>query len=201
MKTQILLLIAIILLPQFSNAQEKELFTLNKSSLIVYGTSSLHDWDMKAQDVSCSTATEFQNNSLKSIESINFKCKSNSLLSEHSLMDSKAHDALKAKKFPEIIFKLDASEIVNSSTTDFNGFLMGTLTLAGVAKKIKVPVNGLLSSTNTFNAKGELSFRMSDFKIDPPTAMFGTITTGDEIKIVYDFVFTKEESQAITENK
>jgi hypothetical protein len=32
---------------------------------------------------------------------------------------------------------------------------------------------------------------LSNFNIDPPTAMFGTITTGDEVNIKFQAVFNK----------
>jgi hypothetical protein len=32
---------------------------------------------------------------------------------------------------------------------------------------------------------------MSEFKVDPPTAMFGTITTGDQVTIKFTSTFNK----------
>ena len=32
---------------------------------------------------------------------------------------------------------------------------------------------------------------MTEFKVDPPTAMFGTITTGDEVNVKFQAVYTK----------
>ncbi|MFB6317800.1 YceI family protein [Saccharicrinis sp. FJH54] len=200
MRTKLFLSALCFVLPLMVSAQQKETFKLDKSNLLVKGTSSLHDWEMEAKDVSCYTATEFENNELKTFESISFVCKSNSLKSEHSMMDDKAYDALKVKKHPEIIFKLDASSIKNNTDRDFDGLLKGTLTLSGVSKKIEVPVTGTLSSSNQFEAKGSLSLKMSDYDIDPPTAMFGTITTGDKITVEYDFIFTKTSSPVLSEN-
>ena len=34
-------------------------------------------------------------------------------------------------------------------------------------------------------------FKMTDYKVDPPTAMLGTITTGDAVTITLKTVFTK----------
>ncbi|MFC0875735.1 YceI family protein [Saccharicrinis sp. FJH2] len=200
MRTKHFLIGLSLMLPLIVSAQQKETFKLDKSNLLIKGTSSLHDWEMEAKDVTCFTATEFENNELKAFESINFVCKSNSLKSDHSMMDDKAHDALKAKKHPNIMFKLDASSIKNNSSDKFDGTLNGTLSLSGVSKKINVPVSGIMNSNNQFEAKGSLKLKMSDYNIDAPTAMFGTITTGDVITIEYDFIFTKTESQVLSEN-
>ena len=201
MRTKLLLFAISLMLPLLVSAQQKETFKLDKSNLLIKGTSSLHDWEMQAKDVTCFTSTEFLNQELKSFESINFVCKSNSLKSEHSMMDDKAYDALKTKKHPNIVFKLDASSIKSNAGDKFNGVLKGTLTLSGVSKKIEVPVTGTVDNNNQFEANGSLSLNMSDYNIDAPTAMFGTITTGDKITIEYDFIFTKTSSQVLTENK
>ena len=35
---------------------------------------------------------------------------------------------------------------------------------------------------------GSVSMKMSEFGIEPPTAMFGTLTTGDEVTIEFNFL-------------
>ena len=40
-------------------------------------------------------------------------------------------------------------------------------------------------SDNKITLVGENKFKMTDFNIDPPKALFGTITTGDDINIKF----------------
>ena len=47
-------------------------------------------------------------------------------------------------------------------------------------------MNGL---DNKVVLKGEKTFKMTEFKIDPPKALLGTITTGDEITIKFNTIF------------
>jgi polyisoprenoid-binding protein YceI len=44
-------------------------------------------------------------------------------------------------------------------------------------------------SGNAFTVKGTTDFRLTDFQIDPPTALMGTIKTGDEVTIEFKATF------------
>ena len=67
---------------------------------------------------------------------------------------------------------------------------MGNLTIAGATKPLEIIFDAKVSS-NKIVLSGSKSLKMTDFKIDPPKAMFGTITTGDEVIIKFETVFTK----------
>lgn len=50
------------------------------------------------------------------------------------------------------------------------------------------------NTTSEMHLIGELpilGFKMSDFNIEPPTAMFETFRTGDEVTIKYDILLHK----------
>jgi len=165
-------------------------FTLNNdnSKLSVFGTSSLHDWEVVAEEQSGSITVE-NTSETASINALNFKVIAESLKSGKSGMDKNAYKALNTKQFESIDFKLTK---VNSITPQGNGVYTvkstGDLTIAGTTNAIQL--NFTLSLTDS-NAKlvGSYTFNMTQFKIDPPTAMFGTITTGDELKIEFNTVF------------
>lgn len=38
--------------------------------------------------------------------------------------------------------------------------------------------------------QGSKSLKLADFQVEPPTAMFGQIVTGDEISVVLDLYFS-----------
>jgi polyisoprenoid-binding protein YceI len=60
----------------------------------------------------------------------------------------------------------------------------GALTIGGVTKIVTMNVQADASSGVSFS--GDITFKMSVFEIDPPTAVFGTIKTGDEITIKFN---------------
>jgi hypothetical protein len=45
-------------------------------------------------------------------------------------------------------------------------------------------------ASNMVALEGEKTFNMTDYAIEPPKALFGTITTGDEITIKFKSIFT-----------
>ena len=60
----------------------------------------------------------------------------------------------------------------------------GNLTISGVKKSVLLEFSlSIVGSKITLI--GEKKIKMADFKIDPPTALLGTITTGDDITIKF----------------
>jgi polyisoprenoid-binding protein YceI len=157
------------------------------SKLSVFGTSSLHDWEVVAEEQSGKIILE-NTGETPSISSLNFKVIAESLESGKSGMNKNTYKALNTDKYKTIDFKLTK---VNAITANGNGVYnvksTGNLTIAGTTNSI--PLNFTLTLTdNNAKLKGSYTFKMTQFKIDPPTAMFGTITTGDELKIDFNTV-------------
>lgn len=155
------------------------------SSVLVKGTSSLHDWEMKAEKISGAfTVTEDQN--LAQLISGNVIIDAGSLKSEHSLMNKKAYEALKQKSYPRIEAKL-----LHVEQNQNAGNVQMELTIAGKSRQItedfqfKDPGNGKIEIS------GVLNLKMSDFGVEPPVALMGTIKTGNEVKIEYHFMYLK----------
>ncbi|MEQ8237672.1 MAG: YceI family protein [Cyclobacteriaceae bacterium] len=150
----------------------------SQSKVTILGTSSIHDWESTVGEFDFSAKME--GDTLKSIEGF---LKTKSIESGKSIMNSKTYDALEAESFPKIIFTSDF--LVRDGNT-FEG--SGKVQIAGKEKIIPMKVNFDAAKPMVFT--GEVPLRMTDFGIDPPTAMFGTMTTGDEIKIQYKISMT-----------
>ena len=61
----------------------------------------------------------------------------------------------------------------------------GYLTIAGATNKIDMYVQGKVGSDGGVTFSGAKKIKMTDYKIKPPTALMGTLTTGDEVEIVF----------------
>ncbi|UII25601.1 YceI family protein [Fulvivirga maritima] len=158
----------------------------NKASKVeVLGTSTLHDWEMTAEEVSGKANLEVSGSNV-TVNSLSIDVKAESLKSGKSSMDKNGYEALKTDDYPTIkyVFKSVKSTSGNQLTTT------GTLTLAGVSKTITMPVTAQVSG-NTVTFKGKYTFNMTAFKIEPPTALMGTITTGDEVTVEFNVQYTK----------
>ena len=157
----------------------------NKTSkLEVFGTSTLHDWEIKAETVSGKADLTVDGANV-TINSLYFQLKGETLKSGKSSMDKNTYEALKTDDHPWIKYQLKTAKAEGGklSTT-------GTLTIAGASKQVQMTVTPTVEG-NKVSFKGKITFKMSDFKIDPPTALMGTIKTGDEVTISFDVQYTK----------
>lgn len=172
--------LAIILLTSSFFNQEIKLINA-ESKLLIQGTSTIHDWESVVETYSITG--NLQNENLIDVRVV---VKSKSIKSGKSIMDDKTYDALKEEKFPEIIFKSTSLSIQESKITGF-----GTLEIAGVSKQKTIEVIIVNQTATELKVKGTVKFKMSEFGIEPPTAMFGSIKTGDEVSITYELMFKK----------
>jgi polyisoprenoid-binding protein YceI len=170
------------------NAQNIYISNVSKSDLVVNGTSSLHNWHMKSENFECSVKAINEKNKIV-IEDVNFSCNSTSLKSESSLMDKKAWDALKANNFKTILFKSLKTTELNLKNNKIEGNLDGDLIMTGEKKRISLPFEGEIDEDGNLKLWGDVKVKMSDFGIEPPTALMGSIRTGDEINIEFNLSF------------
>jgi polyisoprenoid-binding protein YceI len=185
-----LIIISLILSVLDVNAQNLYQANVLKSDLKVNGTSTLHDWHMDTENFECVIKALNEDNKLL-IQKVNFSCNSNSLKSENSLMDKKAWDALKSKDFKTIQFQTNEPVEIKLQDRMVEGNLVGELIMSGQKRIINVPFKGEVDETGNLKFSGMVSVKMSEFGIEAPTALMGTIKTGDEIKIVFDLNFNQ----------
>ncbi len=159
------------------------------SSVTVTGTSTLHDWEMTAKSVTANMTVDKNGSSINKISNVYFAAKSDNIVGESSIMNGKAQDALKAEKYPMITFRMESVNSLVSNGGKLTGSLTGDVTIAGVSRNISLPFEGTVAG-NTIKVTGSKSLKMSDFNVTPPTAMLGTLKTGDEIKINFKLEFT-----------
>lgn len=178
-------------------AQEFYKVHSNSSKLIITGTSSLHDWEMEATDFNAETLIKLNDNAVSEINRIEFKSPVSGLKSGKRIMDSKTLEALKEKKFPEIKFSLGNTGEVNFAGEKAN--LTGLLTIAGKTKEVKLAVNFDVQNNQRFLVSGNVPLKMSDFGVEPPTALMGTVKTDDELVVSFNLEFQKSNDQ-FTEN-
>jgi len=124
------------------------------------------------------------------VESAMLKVTSKMIKSKKSsIMDRLMYDALKVKQHEHVVFDLTSVESVTANGAD--GFTMetrGNLTLAGQTKQIAMTVMGTMQADGTVVFTGSHTMLMSDYKIKPPTAMFGALHTGDEVVVHAELV-------------
>lgn len=167
-----------------TTAQVQYKLDSKNSSILVKGTSTIHDWEMNVK-APTSSFTLQEDQSLERLTSGSFTVGVASIESDKNIMNKKAWEALKEKKFPQIKAKLlQVSQNGNSGTVQME------LTIAGKTQKIADDFK-LTNGSGKILVEGILDLKMTDFGVEPPTAMMGTIKTGNEIKVEYKLVYNK----------
>jgi polyisoprenoid-binding protein YceI len=152
-----------------------------KSKVIIEGTSNVHDWEMNAENPK--SRLELTSESEKDVASVSFEVPVKSMKSGKGRMDKNTYEALKEEDHDKIIFK--STEIENE-----NGkyFVAGDLNIAGVSKKVRIPFK-LSKNENTLNLTLAYEINMLDYKVEPPTALFGTIKTGEKVNVKINLIY------------
>jgi len=187
-------LFILILTTQISVAQT---FKVNNSAskMEVLGTSNIHDWEILAKDFQGTINLELENGQLVKISQLDFSVIAESLESGKGGMDNNTYKALNTDKYKTIIYKLvKVNNIDCTSKSQCKITTSGYLTIAGTKKPIDITFDSKISDGNIV-LSGNKAIKMSNFNIDAPTALFGTITTGDEVNIKFEAVFTKNQSK------
>jgi polyisoprenoid-binding protein YceI len=151
-----------------------------KPELKVIGGSTLHDWEMVASTASGKAQITLDNQNIQAISLAEVTMKTTALKSGKDQMDEIAYKALKAEKNPNISFKLISFKSLGGNRSS----VTGNLTIAGTTKPVTFEMQSLVKG-QIVELKGETTFKMTDFQVTPPTAMFGTIKTDDNIKISF----------------
>lgn len=179
------------------NALAQEIIQVKSYSLKVQGTSSLHDWESNVEQLDCKGSFTVSNNSLTEVKNIVINIPVTSIKSpKGKLMDNKTYDAFRFEKNPRISFVMTGCKIQEAK-----GVLiaMGSLSMAGVTRQTDLSLNYKVLPDGDLRITGSNKLTMTDFKMEPPTAMMGTIKVGDEVLVTFDLTIT--HGTALTKNK
>jgi polyisoprenoid-binding protein YceI len=188
------LMVALIFACFVSSAQT-QYKVLPASKVEVSGTSTLSNWIVRSEELSgeilFAPSAKSVNGSRAAqgtISRATVTLDVSSMKSEKGeTMDNKMYNALKKDSYPAIMFSLQrAMQLTGAATVA----AVGEITLAGVTKPIIFDLN-MDVANDTFHFHGQKSLKLSDFQIEPPTAMFGQIETGDDITVIVDVSFGK----------
>lgn len=194
-----LLITLLLSLNQISTAQSSGIqLTLESGhEMVIDGTSNIRDWDASAKTIKPTfVMKEFDMNNLSSLsaehfETLELSIPVNDIEAGSGKLTSNIHKYLKGKDHPNITFNLTSidSVTVNGNSATINA--SGVINAAGIDNETSMTVNATFENGSvTFS--GTQPLLMTDFNIDPPTALFGTIRAKDEIDIIYSLTFSSD---------
>lgn len=185
-------LIVIIFSGIFSLAAGQNAYRLMSFSMSVKGSSNLHDWESKVTEVRASGTFTADATSLNSLQALTVEIPAKSIKSTHgSIMDNKTYDALKASSYPYISLKMNSVSKLEQKTDGAHITASCNLTIAGVTNRVDIFAKGKVNPDGSIRFAGSKKIKMTDYKLKPPTALLGTLTTGDEVEIVFSLTLKK----------
>ena len=186
MKTiKVLLAVTLTYIFSFGFAQQTVELS-DESTMQVTGTSTLHDWEAKVNEMSAKGNFQLNGNEIEKVGSFSLNVTTRSLESGKNAMDKNIYEALKEDSHPYIEFQLkNVKSVTNNMVT-----AVGDLTIAGNTKEIELQSDYKINN-NTVTLTGNKEIDMTEWNIDPPTAMFGTIKTGEKVTIEYNLILNQ----------
>jgi len=169
-----------------------------ESTMSVIGTSTLHDWTSTVtkvsgyMDLDQKIASKGALKKGDEILAVKIIVPAKSIISARgATMDKKTYDALKAEQFPDIIFEFSKMKVADVIDGKINVVAKGNLTIAGKTNAVEIPVIGKVNSASQMVFSGSHKLNMKNYDMEPPSAMFGQIVTGEEVEIKFELIFNK----------
>lgn len=186
-----------LLIPGLAHSQVTitDVCIIEDSEIIIYGTSNVTNYQCELYDLSNNQniAIEsqrvgnkvFLQDAIVTLSAKGFAC-------DNKMMTKDFYKAIKGEKYPEILVEFHEftlEDLITNLPIQKNVPTLMSVKLAGVKRKYTTKLQQLQAKNNQLLFAGELNVSMSEFGIDPPTAMMGMIKTSDKIKIVYNITF------------
>jgi len=180
-----------------SHAQDNDIsLKLDNHSMLIDGTANVRDWDSEVKKIDAEVVLkEFDLSDLSSLTAEHFKTLKlnmpvSDIESDSRRLTRNLQDYLKGDDHPYIKFNLKSIE--NVEAEDNNSAVVtaiGLINAAGVDHEVTMTVNASVND-GTVTFSGTQDLLMTDFGIDPPTAVMGTVRARDEIQIIYSLTFS-----------
>jgi hypothetical protein len=100
-------------------------------------------------------------------------------------MTQHLNEAMKADKFPEIVFTLDKYTVAGAQAQ-----ASGTMTITGSSQPVTVPVT-VQATDKGVQVEGNTRLEFATFGLEPPTVFLGMLKVGPQLRIAFKGVVAK----------
>jgi polyisoprenoid-binding protein YceI len=167
------------------------------SKLWIEGTSNLHEWSCKADtidaaiDIDAAAVAQPTAAVPQALKHVQVKVPVRSLKCGHGGMDNNLYKALKADASPNVSYILATFDAAPGATKDsFTLHTSGTLEISGRQNTIALDVVADRLPDGSIKATGTVPIKMTDYGLKPPTALFGRLKTGDDVKVHFELTLS-----------
>ena len=179
-----------------TNSDLRDICFIENSEVILLGNSNVTDYSCKLYDLSnnshISIKSEVYGHTIK-LENAVISLKSNGFECDNKIMTKDFYKTIKGAQFPEIKVEFLQFTLVQDIAKyqiqkDIPAKLL--IQLAGKSNQYSTLLKSFSIHSNQLTMSGSIEVLMTDFDIDPPTALFGAVKTDDEIQVDFNITFT-----------
>lgn len=195
LKTLITSTITVLFLAGSLFAQDITMTVKDSPQMKIDGDANVRSWDADVEKVNGTLKlTDVENFSIENLKPENIKeltltIPVEGINSDSGRLTRNLHGYLKKDDYPEITFKLNRVTEIEIENGSARITAEGVINAAGKDHTVTMTSTASLNGDGTINFRGEQELLMTDFDIDPPTAVMGTIRARDEIVISYNVNF------------
>ncbi len=161
-------------------------------NISISGTSTLHDWTLKSDKGKCDVNFVMTGDKPTGISALSFTIPVETLKSGKSAMDKNTYKAMKADEHKNVSFALVSGKVIQKDAVTYQILTIGKMTIAGTTRQMDLLATATYNPTDkSFTVSGSEKMKMTDFNVTPPTVMFGSIKTGNDITISFSSKFIK----------
>jgi len=186
-------IIALLTTLIFIQGYTQESYVVDSHEIVINGSSNIQSWSAEVEDLSGTFILQIEEGKIIDIGNVDIRMEGESIQgSEGRMMNNKIYEALDTDNHQEISFLLrDVLSLAENPGTAIVS-ARGVITVAGVSRVVEMNITGQLLSDGKVVFEGKQDLKMSDFRMDPPRAMFGALRTRDEVEVEYRVVLRPE---------
>ncbi|MDG5767537.1 YceI family protein [Balneolales bacterium ANBcel1] len=165
------------------------------SSMTIFGSANVTDWEAEVTSITGHITVTIPENADWSdaqaswFDEVDIRIPVGDIDADSRRMNRNMHDYLKEDDYPEITYRLvQAKELVVLDNPGFKLTVLGTVSAAGESVELEHDVVITPNQNGGFTVTGSQDLKMTDFGIDPPTAVLGSIRSRDEMTIEFELV-------------
>ncbi|MEX0770830.1 MAG: YceI family protein [Balneolaceae bacterium] len=194
LKTTFILLLTLI--TGLAAAQDISLKLLPDSEISIEGTSNVRDWDADVTTIHAELILNgfeesdgIQNLSPAHFKTLTLRMPVKGIDAGGRSLTNNIQKYLKKDDYPDITFKLNKISEVQVNDSEVILTADGVINAAGKDHSVTLKVNGSTDNQGTLVFSGTQELKMTDFDIEPPTAIFGTVRAVDEFSVHFSVKF------------
>lgn len=167
-------------------------FTMKSVKATVQGTSSLHEWESNITKIEGKGTFQLEDEVVTSVKDAEIKITVKGIISEKGdKMDKKTYETFNSDKYPYITYSFNNAAVKTNDSQAVQMDTNGTLSMAGVSKSVPISAVGKKLPNGDLHLTVSKKLKMTDFGMEPPVMLLGTIKVGDEVTVNFDFILSK----------